>query len=139
MREENHDGMARGVSSNKIIALHIEGSHLPSIDLLDMPGLVAAPIDLKNKTRELVLAQLEARWHSSIFLLTVPASERPNSSLASELVLERNLESRTVGVFTMCDELPARHLSAFTRHVSVSPKSRDTAQSREFSRLLWDT
>ena len=84
-------------------------------------GLVAAPSEARENTKALIEAHIAEHDHHSLYLLVVPASVAPNVSLAADLVLEKNLERRTVGVFTMCDELPRRKIDTFKKR--LDPKA----------------
>jgi len=82
-------------------------------------GLVAAPSEARENTKALIEAHIAEHDHHSLYLLAVPASVAPNVSLAADLVLEKNLERRTVGVFTMCDELPRRKIDIFKKRLDA--------------------
>lgn len=49
----------------------------------------------------------------SVYLETVPADSAPNLSICMEIVQAHNLQSKTIGVFTMCDEVPQRKMPNF--------------------------
>ena len=92
-------------SSNRIIILHVTGPHLPSIDLVDLPGLRAAPKHAARETRALVDSHIRNHDAYSVYLAVVPAAERPLNSRAMEVVMEFGLQDRCVGAFTKTDEL----------------------------------
>ncbi len=104
---KEHGDLARAVSTQRIIILTIEGPHVPSIDLIDMPGLVSAPTELKAQTAEIFDKHMAKFSPCSLFLATVRATTAPNTSLAIEMIQARGLHNRTVGVFTMCDHAMA--------------------------------
>lgn len=104
------DEAQNGVSSKCMICLEIDGPHLPSIDLVDLPGLVQAPKAAAEATRALVDAQISQHRQYSLFLAIVPAGRRPTSSAAMRVVEDHGLQDKTLGVFTHCDELaPGKH------------------------------
>jgi hypothetical protein len=100
---------------NRVIAMEHEVAftiHLPfvpNLDLLDLPGLVASNIDsrisqdLVKSTRELAESIITSDRAFSIFLLVVDVRMPVNHSIASQLVINHNLESTTIGVFTKLD------------------------------------
>ena len=107
-----------GVSDERIIIVWVQGPLLPSIDLVDLPGLVASPHDLEVQTRTLVERHVGRHHAYSMYLLVVHGNENPRNSLAVKLVERLGLQDRTLGVFTMCDEIQPRMLDAFRRHLA---------------------
>ena len=120
MREvlEREHGRVEGVSADRIIILHAHGPHVPSLDVVDMPGLIAAPAGLREKTRAVMERQVERHGAYSMYVAVVPAGQRPNTSIAMEVVQSNWLEGRTLGVFTKCDELHVQGLMKIRRLVS---------------------
>jgi hypothetical protein len=104
---KEYGDVARAVSTERIIILTIRSPHVPSIDLIDMPGFVSTPEDLKNRTRKLVEQHISKHGQHSLFLATVRATVAPNTSVALDIVQSKKLQSRTVGVFSMCDHAVA--------------------------------
>jgi len=86
-----------------------------------MPGLVAAPAEMRAKTKALLENHIALHDSHSIYLLTVPGSVSPNVSLGAELVLEQRLVSRCVGVFTMVDDVPKRKLALLSNRMQSDP------------------
>lgn len=107
MREvlEREHGRVEGVSADRIIILHVHGPHVPSLDVVDMPGLIAAPAGLREQTRALIERQVERHGAYSMYMAVVPAGQRPNTSIAMEVVQSKGLEGRTLGVFTKFDDI----------------------------------
>jgi hypothetical protein len=104
-------GRSDSVSVDRIIILHVQGPNVPTLDLVDMPGLRTTPADMREATRTLI--QEHIRSHDSekcmMYLAVVPAPcGRPNTSLSMELVQAMGLESRTIGVLTKCDLVSLR-------------------------------
>jgi hypothetical protein len=97
----------RAVSMEHVIIVTIKSPYVPSVDLVDLPGIVGAPEDLKHRTSELVESQIAMHGQSSLFLATLRATLAPNSSVAMDIVQTKKLQDRTVGVFTMCDHAMA--------------------------------
>ncbi|KAJ1486862.1 hypothetical protein T484DRAFT_2291783 [Baffinella frigidus] len=89
LREEQRG--LHGVSSTRRIVLHIENRHVPSIDLVDLPGIVAAG---ENSAGTKALAEEHIRLHDkhSIYLLTCPAASGPNVSVALDMVIRQGLQ-----------------------------------------------
>jgi GTP-binding protein EngB required for normal cell division len=127
VREKMQEIVARenaqltGVSTQRIIILHVEGPHVPSIDLVDMPGLLAAPQELREKTRALVERHIRAHGAYSMYLAVVPGAVAPNNSVVMDLVQAHGLQPKTFGVFTMCDEVPPRECARFKRRLERPP------------------
>ena len=107
--------------SDCVIVLHVTGPHVPSIDLVDLPGMRAAPEWAAKETRDLVDAHICAHDAYSLYLAVVPAVERPLNTRAMEVVMAHGLQGRTFGVFTKSDELPLKKLSQL--RTKVLPKS----------------
>ena len=114
-------GRAEGVSADRIIILHVQGPHVPSLDVVDMPGLIAAPAALREQTRALIERQVAQHGACSMYLAVVPAGQRPNTSIAMEVVQSKGLEGRTLGVFTKCDDVPLRNLAGLRRLLPDTP------------------
>ena len=109
----------QGVSTTRIIVLSIEGPHMPSIDLVDMPGLVSSPPSLKEQTRLLVQQHIQRHEKYSMFLVTVPGDTSPNISIAMDVIQEMGLHEKTLGVFTMCDDIQPRKLEIFRERLQL--------------------
>ena len=127
VREKMQEIVARenaqlqGVSTERIIILQVEGPRVPSIDLVDMPGLLAAPQELRDKTRALVERHIRAHGAYSMYLAVVPGAVAPNNSVVMDLVQAHGLQPKTFGVFTMCDEVPPRECARFKRRLERPP------------------
>jgi len=104
-------GSLRGVSSSRIIILHVKNPDVPFLDLVDMPGLVTVPsgdepLDMASQTCALVKRHIQSeRGANSLYLAVVKATIAPNLSDALRILHESNLYEKTLGVFTFCDEL----------------------------------
>jgi hypothetical protein len=94
-----------GFDSSHSIVLEIKGPSVPSIDLVDLPGLVQDPPNAEEKTREIVSSHIARHGDCCIYLVVLKGSDRPNNSAAVRMVAKHSLNSRCVGVFTMCDLL----------------------------------
>ncbi len=101
--EREHGNASRAVSTDCIIILTIQSPHVPTIDLIDMPGFVSTPDALRNNTRQLVESHIQSHGKYSLFLTVVRATVAPNTSFAMEIVQKHKLQDRTIGVFSMCD------------------------------------
>ena len=93
-----------------MIELHVHSPAVPSIDLLDLPGLKAAPgprdaADMPQQVEALVRSQIEQHKDSAVFLVTIDASMKSEASLGTKLIVEYGLQPRTIGVLTKCDDL----------------------------------
>jgi len=108
-------GSLRGVSSNRIIILHITSPTVPFLDLIDMPGIVTAPSgnepsDMASQTSAVVKAHMQSEHgNNSLYLAVVKATSAPNASVAMQILHDANLYAKTFGVFTFCDELGVKN------------------------------
>ena len=100
---QQEHGAASGISTDRIIILHVQGPNVPSLDVVDMPGLTTTK--LKKQSRALLDRHVAQHGAYSMYLAVVPVPGRPNTSLAMEFVLAKNLQSQTLGVFSKCDRL----------------------------------
>lgn len=88
---------------------------MPSIDLVDLPGLVSADRqrpDRPAETRRILRREVDAdaaRGGSAFYVAIVPASGdvRPSCNGAMEFVCEQGLADQTFGLFSKCDQLTA--------------------------------
>ena len=100
-----------------MIELHVHSPAVPSIDLLDLPGLKAAPgprdaADMPQQVEALVRSQIEQHKDSAVFLVTIDASMKSEASLGTKLIVEYGLQPRTIGVLTKCDDLGRTSMKA---------------------------
>lgn len=63
------------LSQTRIIILTVCSPNVACIDLVDMPGLVTTPPELKTITRALVDNHIQEHGKYSLYLATVPACE----------------------------------------------------------------
>eukprot|EP01043_Picozoa_sp_COSAG02_P008149 COSAG02_NODE_254_length_26937_cov_16.503950_28_plen_721_part_00 len=110
-----HNQAVTGVCSERSIILHVHSPDVPNLDLVDLPGLVTAaaagePDDMPQRTRALVAAQIDERKAHSMFLCSVSAVTAPNTSTALQLLKEKQVLDKTIGVITMCDFATAPQL-----------------------------
>ena len=69
-------------SEERIIILRIENPNVPSIDLIDMPGLVSAPQSSKTRSMNILRKHIEDYNNFSIYLCILKASDQPNTTMA---------------------------------------------------------
>jgi uncharacterized protein YihD (DUF1040 family) len=102
-------GGLTSVSMTRTIEVHVHSPAVPSIDLVDLPGLKLSAgsdaADMPEKAKALVKAQVEQHKGSAIFLVSCTASTPPSQSLGLQLVEELGLQRDTIGVVTMCDNI----------------------------------
>ena len=97
-----------GICTSKYIVIEIRDPMVPSIDLVDLPGIVGQPTEKAQKILSIIgrlLDEDKRNGNHSMFLAVVPASARPNANMALSLVQEKQLQKRTIGVFSKCDEI----------------------------------
>ena len=115
------DGCA---ASDRIIILHVQGPSVPTLDLVDMPGLTSAPPEARRRTRRRLEDHIRARDADSrtLYLALVPAPcGRPHTSMSMELVQAMGLEASTIGVLTHCDLLHPRDMHTLRRRLRRAP------------------
>ncbi len=112
---------AGGGGADRIVVVRIAGPLVPSVDLVDLPGLVSAPRDLAAQALASAEQHIARHGGHSLFLAVVPAGENPRNSAAMALLEAHGLQGRTLGVLTMCDELPERRLGALRRQLGLEP------------------
>ena len=93
-----------------MIELHVHSPDVPSIDLLDLPGLKSSPgpedaADMPQKVEALVRSQMERHKDSAVFLVTTQAKTEAAQCLGMKLIVECGLQERTIGVITKCDDI----------------------------------
>ena len=91
------NGSLSGIDSTHIIILHIHSPRVPSIDLIDLPGIVACsapgePIDLPTATRDLVVRHIDECQGRAMYLAVTRATTSTNKDVAFGLVQEEKLE-----------------------------------------------
>jgi hypothetical protein len=94
-----HGGLT-SVSTTRTIEVHVHSPAVPSIDLVDLPGLKLSAgsdaADMPEKAKALVKAQVEQHKGSAIFLVSCTASTPPSQSLGLQLVEELGLQDRVI-------------------------------------------
>ena len=105
-----------GISSTTYLKLSLTGPHLPNLDLMDLPGLVVNPSNgepesMHDDTHTLVDAIIEETTGRAVFLAMREIGEKAKTSQAIK-VLKRHPEilSKTLGVFTKCDDANAKKI-----------------------------
>jgi hypothetical protein len=103
VKEQNGGSLVGIVREELVVEVH--NSCAPTLDLIDLPGIVAAsisgePTDMMTKTRDLVRHYIQDQ--DTLVVAVIPAnSRRIRDSQALQLVQECKAESRTIGVLTM--------------------------------------
>jgi len=91
------NGSLTGVDSDRIIILHINSTRVPSLDLIDLPGMVAGsvegePSDMAETTRGIVEEHIEAYGDRAIYLCTGRATQDTNKDSAFSLIQQYGLQ-----------------------------------------------
>eukprot|EP01044_Picomonas_judraskeda_P011200 COSAG03_NODE_1504_length_3971_cov_7.241219_1_plen_768_part_00 len=97
-----------GVASDRKILLHVQSPNVPTLDLVDLPGVVAAaasgePPNMPDQTKSLVQQHISHHKNRSVYLACVDAPTAPNSSTALQILVQQQVLDKTIGVITMCD------------------------------------
>ena len=97
-----------GVASDRKILLHVQSPNVPTLDLVDLPGVVAAaasgePSNMPDQTKNLVQQHIRSHKNRSVYLACVDAPTAPNSSTALQILVQHQVLDKTIGVITMCD------------------------------------
>lgn len=93
----------RSIISDREIVIEIRVPYCPNIDILDMPGLVAAPKESAETSLELSRSTIINEKAHSIFLLVVDSRTECTASIATRLVQDLEIDHQTIGVFTKMD------------------------------------
>ena len=91
-----------------VLTTEVYSYHVPNINLIDLPGIMAAaipgePEDIMDQTRSLVESYL-TQAHSLV-LAVVAAPTRIRNSQAIQLIQKHKKQSITLGVITKPDKL----------------------------------
>lgn len=98
-----------GIVTEKIIVVEVQHPEVPSIDLVDLPGITSVPKEKAEAVQQIMQKQIrddKTSGNNHMFLAVVPASGdvKPNTNNAMKFIMENQLEDRTVGVFSKCDQ-----------------------------------
>jgi histone H2A len=104
--EEVNGGLTEegGVSGSRRIVVRICRPDVPTLDLVDMPGLVATE-DRSAATHQIITDHIKAHGDYSLYLFVVPATYEPKAVSAVKIIQDNKLEDKTFGIFTKCDLL----------------------------------
>lgn len=107
MAEPEEAGNA--ISLRKEIEIDISAPYCPNLNVLDVPGQVqvfhreGVTQNVPEATVQLAQSVIDEEKANSIFLLVHDARTQIDQSRAARLVLENNLQDRTVGIYTRLD------------------------------------
>ncbi|KAK3281841.1 hypothetical protein CYMTET_10391 [Cymbomonas tetramitiformis] len=107
-----------GFSTTKQIILEVHHPTVPSIDLIDIPGL--EPGDGRGPTHQILESQVNRnreQGSSAVYLLVVSGASRQVNDVASAFIKEHGLLDETLGVFTHCDDVVSRRYHALREMV----------------------
>jgi hypothetical protein len=100
-------------STTKRIVLEVHHPYVPTIDLIDMPGLEAMNAGERTRTREILEKQVsddKKRGNNGMYLLVVKAEGRFQvNDLASAFIDEQGLRNQCLGIFTNCDGMVPKY------------------------------
>ena len=107
MEDLVHEFGSGGLVTDRSIVVEVRHPNVPSIDLVDLPGLAGG--EKKSAIDQILMQQLEndrKKGNHDMFLAVVPASGdvRPNTNMAMTFVSENNLATRSFGVFSKTDQ-----------------------------------
>ena len=99
-----------GVVRDTIIEIFICNPNVPSLDLVDLPGLVVnrttlEPENMRDLTKGLVEDHIRRYGDRSMYLGIFPANQPLRENIAYNLIQAQQIESVTVGVYTKCDDM----------------------------------
>jgi hypothetical protein len=91
-----------GVTADHMLILHVQSPSVPTLDLVDLPGIMAIaasdePADMPAQTKALVANHIDESKDYSVFLACVDASLPPNQSEALKLLQQKNVLDKTIG------------------------------------------
>jgi hypothetical protein len=99
-----------GVVSDRTLVLEVQHPNVPSIDLVDLPGLTTYPESKAQEIKSLLQHQVQHNKKiggHALYLAIVPAAGdvRPNTNSAMAFIEREGLAARTFGVFSKCDQV----------------------------------
>jgi hypothetical protein len=108
LKEGSGSNVVSGISLTHIIILHVHSPRVPTIDLIDLPGIVSGavqgePLDLSTLTRGLLDAHILQYGERAMYLCVCPATLSTNKDIAFGYLQTNGLEHKAIGVITMCD------------------------------------
>ena len=111
---QEHSGLS-GVSQTRMLVLRVRSPTVPSLDLVDLPGLVSAkrpgePDNLAAQTEQLLGSFIEGHKQHSVFLVVIPAALPPNVAPVLGLVQKHGVEAQSIGIFTRSDGVADKEL-----------------------------
>jgi hypothetical protein len=106
---------------DKEIVVKLRLHYALNLDILDLPGLVAANPrgtmqDVRAATTELAMRVIEENREFAIFLLVNDIKVADNQSRGAEIIERAGLQKKTIGVFTKIDTMVNEDAK---RHVAV--------------------
>ena len=93
------------VSIDHELRICITSPMLPPMNLVDLPGTVEHPKELRDSTHGLVSKYISEYKDSSMFIVVVKADGNPRNCGVMQHIETHDVASRTVGCFTFCDKL----------------------------------
>eukprot|EP01063_Lacrimia_lanifica_P038374 TRINITY_DN8154_c0_g1_i2.p1 TRINITY_DN8154_c0_g1~~TRINITY_DN8154_c0_g1_i2.p1 ORF type:complete len:654 (+),score=148.12 TRINITY_DN8154_c0_g1_i2:48-2009(+) len=95
------------VSADHELRIRIVSPTLPPMNLVDLPGLVDYPEDLRERTHGLVRQYMAEHREESVYIVVTRADSSPRKCAAMRHVEALGVTNRTVGCLTFCDRLDA--------------------------------
>ena len=93
-----------GYSLRRMLVLSVHTPDVPSLDLVDLPGVVTVSPEecptAAQQTRELVDKFISSHKQHAIFLVVSPAAGPPNTPPILGIVQQHQIQSKCIGVFT---------------------------------------
>ena len=105
LRQAGLDPDSGAISMNKELRIEATSTTLPPINLVDLPGIIDSAEPTLKRDTEALFQRFVGTSSRDIFLAVVPATSAPANWTATRLVMQHNLQSRTIGVITKCDML----------------------------------
>ncbi|CAE7563208.1 MX2 [Symbiodinium sp. CCMP2456] len=129
-----------GIVTRKIIVIEVQGPEVPSIDLVDLPGITSWPKEKAEAVQQIMKKQIrddENTGNNNMFLAVVPASGdvKPNTNNAMKFIMENQLQDdRTVGVFSKCDQT-SRSGSDILRALTLNESTKEGESAESLGRI----
>ncbi|CAE7393296.1 MX1, partial [Symbiodinium sp. KB8] len=117
----------------------VQGPEVPSIDLVDLPGITSWPKEKAEAVQQIMKKQIrddEKTGNNNMFLAVVPASGdvKPNTNNAMKFIMENQLQDRTVGVFSKCDQT-SRSGSDILRALALNESTKEGESAESLGRI----
>ena len=115
----DHMDHTDGIDMEHMLVVNISRPSVPSMDLVDLPGLVSTPPKMKEATSKLINRFVDMYKANSVFLLVLKADERTSNSVAYQVCWKQDVLNKTIGVITFCDKVNDQNVNDSSKLVNL--------------------